>query len=223
MLADDLSRNRLSLQGAVPGPATDSSPPGTRGTAPGPNRLDITSLASALLQPRPSRLHAQNISVQSEPIPIVLLHVWGHSPVPRVRGIAMLFRDVAGAGGRGPIYRADVPRGSPSRPDHVGTPGTTRLILAPPPAPGPERDQKGARPHRSAFRQTAPPGHAGAPPPDAPAGPTEPGNSYLPGNDALGGHDRLLFRFFPRGRDHRTDPLGIRRSGAPRMGRCRDR
>ena len=66
--------------------------------------------------------------------------------VPCVRGMAMLFRDVAGAGGHGPINCADVPRGSLSRPDHAGTAG---VILTPPLAPGPERDQEGARPHRS--------------------------------------------------------------------------
>ena len=53
MLVDDLSRNRLSAflsKMRSPDPQPTALPPGTRRTAPGPYRLDITSLDEMLLR-----------------------------------------------------------------------------------------------------------------------------------------------------------------------------
>ena len=135
----------------------------------------------------------------------------------------MLFCHVAGAGGRGTVNRADVPRRRSPRPGCARTPGAAGAIFSPPPASGPEWGPQGAGRRGPAPDQASPPYHSSDPAPDAPTSHPSAGDGQLSGDDAVGSRDRLLLRFLSRRRNHRPPLIGLRRKGAPLLGRRRYR
>ena len=67
--------------------------------------------------------------------------------------------------------------------------------------------------------QASPNNHPGDPAPDAPTSHPSASDGQLSGDDAVGSRDGLLFWFLSRRRNHRPPLIGLRRKGAPLLGR----
>ena len=219
MLADDLSRNRLSaFLSKVP--SADPVPVPLPPELPellldhdGWMSLNWTRLFGATVTAvKPIQLRG----LTGQALTATGLFVWRLGYPPPSLYPKHYFAICSSTGGHRTNYNQNIPGGYQIRPDHKGVPRAQEDVIPVPPTSGPERSSQGAR--RVEPRPATSPSSTYTISPPAATPPTR--TSELRRVPTLGGSHSVLLRLFSCRRDHGSERVSVRCKGPLGLGGC---